>query len=195
MINKHEMKQSLDTEKKEEIVGMTAFLGRPTDSYAILQLKDMDELADEFFVSFSNLQRRGKKPDITHYNVVYTDLLPPYSDQDVMLEDLYTKFNIDRPKDFRGHSMSVSDIVALKIADKISFHYVDSFGFKELQGFMKSKNQLEHEAADTMENCSTADGNINKEIKRPSVLGKLKEMSVSDTPRKLSRSCPERDIE
>ena len=47
------------------------------------------------------------------------------------LEDLYVKFNIDHPDDFRGHSMSVSDIVALKVVGEVSFHYVDSVGVSE----------------------------------------------------------------
>ena len=50
-----------------------------------------------------------------------------------MLEGLYEKFNMDRPSDFHGHSLSVSDIVALKTAGMVSFHYVDSIGFAELQ--------------------------------------------------------------
>ena len=47
------------------------------------------------------------------------------------LEALYTKFNMERPADFKGHSLSVSDVVVIK--DKP--YYVDSFGFKELPEF------------------------------------------------------------
>ena len=60
------------------------------------------------------------------------------------LEDLYVKFNIDHPDDFRGHSMSVSDIVALKVVGEVSFHYVDSVGFQKLENFMKSENYLKN---------------------------------------------------
>ena len=91
---------------------MVAFLESSTDAYAVLQLKRIDETRDERFESLSALQRRGKEPDIEHYDVVYTGTLPPYTDQSAMLEGLYTKFNIDHPEDFRGHSMSMSDIVA-----------------------------------------------------------------------------------
>ena len=62
------------------------------------------------------------------------------------LEKLYEKFNINHPADFRGHSLSVSDIVALKRDGVVSCHYCDSVGFKEVPEFMQEqeKNRLEH---------------------------------------------------
>ena len=146
------------------------------------------------------MQRRGKEPDIEHYDVVYTGTLPPYTDQSAMLEGLYTKFNIDHPEDFRGHSMSMSDIVALKVAHEVSFHYVDRIGFVELQGFMKPENYLKYAEMAMEDDYGMLDGIINNgkapaTEERPSVLGQLKEMSVFDTPHKPSRSHPERDIE
>lgn len=56
---------------------MVAFLESSTDAYAVLQLKRIDETRDERFESLSALQRRGKEPDIEHYDVVYTGTLPP----------------------------------------------------------------------------------------------------------------------
>lgn len=179
---------------------MVAFLESSTDSYAVLQLKRIDETRDERFESLSALQRRGKEPDIEHYDVVYTGTLSPYTDQSVMLEELYTKFNIDHPEDFRGHSMSMSDIVALKVANEVSFHYVDTFGFKELQGFMKPENYLKNAEMAMEDDYGMLDGVINNGKapameERPSVLEQLKEMPVFDTSRKSTRSHPERDIE
>ncbi len=70
---------------------MVAFLESPTDSYAILQLReDVDDNIPLMFANYSYLQKKEMEPEI------------------------YVKFNIDHPDDFRGHSMSVSDIVALK---------------------------------------------------------------------------------
>lgn len=179
---------------------MAAFLESSTDSYAVLQLKRIDETRDERFESLSTLQRRGKEPDIEHYDVVYAGTLPPYTDQSVMLESLYTKFNMDHPEDFRGHSMSVSDIVALKVENEVFFHYVDTFGFKELPDFMKPENYLKNAEMAMEDDYGMLDGIINNgkspvTEEKPSVLGQLKEMPVFDTPRKTSRSHPERDIE
>ncbi len=49
-----------------------------------------------------------------------------------MLDDLFFRYNGNRPLDFTGHSLSVGDILALKQGDVVSYHYCDSFGFREL---------------------------------------------------------------
>lgn len=123
---------------------LQAFLDSTTDAYAILQLRRTDETVYERFESYEALKRQGKEPNIDHYDVVYVAPLSSYTDQTAMLEGLYTKFNVERPEDFRGHSLSVSDIVALKTDAVVSFHYVDSIGFQELQGFMKPENYLKN---------------------------------------------------
>ena len=154
-------------EKWNEITGaeqeqgmMEAFLESRTDSYAILQLRDIDETRQEQFASLDYLHRHGKEPDIDHYEIVYTADLPTFTDRDVMLESLYTKFNIDHPADFTGHSLSVSDIVALKTGGVVSFHYVDFVGM--IDGIINN-------------------GKAGADRERPSVLEKLK--AASDTER------------
>lgn len=116
---------------------MMAFLGSTTDQYAILQLRRSEDTVYERFSSICELERMGLKPNIDHYEMVYTASLLPYKDQNTntMLEELYMKFNISIPDDFTGHSLSVSDIVVLRRNGVVSCHYVDSIGFKELPGF------------------------------------------------------------
>ena len=121
-------------------------------------------------------------------------------DVDRQLEDLYVKFNIDHPNDFRGHSMSVSDIVALKIAGEVSFHYVDSVGFQKLENFMKSENYLKNAEMAMEDDYGMIDGIINNGKapgveERPSVLEQLKEKPVPDVAHKPPKSHPEREIE
>lgn len=115
---------------------MKAFLNRKSDGYAILQLRKIPEALCEYFMSMKRLKRMGLTPNISHYKLVYAASLPPFSDRDKILEGLFAKFNVDRPVGFRGHSMSVSDIVVLKVGGDISSHYVDDFGFTELPGFI-----------------------------------------------------------
>lgn len=178
---------------------MAAFLESTTDAYAILQLKQTNETWGERFESLSALQRHGKEPDIDHYEVVYVGALPSYTDQALMLESLYTRFNIDHPDDFRGHSISVSDIVAIKTGGVVSCHYVDSVGFQELPGFMKPENYLKNAEMAMEDDYGMLDGIINNgkaagTEERSSVLEQLKEMPVSDKPRKPTRSHLERDM-
>ena len=103
--------------------GMVAFLESTTDAYAVLQLRDdVEDNAQIMFANYSYLQKKEMEPEIDRYKVVYHGSISVSEDVNQQLEDLYVKFNIDHPEDFRGRSMSVSDIVALKIAGEVSFH-------------------------------------------------------------------------
>lgn len=133
-------------------------------------------------------------------DVVYVAPLSSYTDQTAMLEGLYTKFNVERPEDFRGHSLSVSDIVALKTDAVVSFHYVDSIGFQELQGFMKPENYLKNAEMAMEDDYGMLDGVINNgkapaTEERSSVLAQLKEQPVLDSPHKPPKARTEREME
>ena len=193
-------------EKWDEINGrsheekLEAFLETSNDCYAILQLRHTDETIPERFMSRSALQRMGKEPEFDHYEVVYIAPLEPFTNLNAMLEGIYTKFNIQHPEDFRGHSLSVSDIVALKQNGVVSCHYVDSFGFAELPGFMKSENYLRNAEMAMEDDYGMIDGVINNGKapaveEKPSVLKKLKEQPIADIPKKSSRHSMERDME
>ena len=117
--------------------------------YYILQLKSVRDadvagnkelecaVADELFLSQKELHRRGKEPNGAHYKTVYRGALPDLEDDRMaLLETLYTRFNIDHPADFTGHSLSVSDIVAIKETGKTRYYFCDSIGFNELEGFV-----------------------------------------------------------
>ena len=141
---------------------MVAFLESPTDSYAILQLReDVDDNIPLMFANYSYLQKKEMEPEIDRYEVVYHGSISMSEDVDRQLEDLYVKFNIDHPNDFSGHSMSVSDIVALKVAGEVSFHYVDSVGFQKLENFMKSENYLKNAEMAMEDDYGMIDGIIN----------------------------------
>ena len=179
---------------------LQAFLDSANDSYAILQLRRTDETVYERFESYEALKRQRKEPDIDHYDVVYMAPLSPYTDQTAMLEGLYTKFNMERPEDFRGHSLSVSDIVALKTDAVVSFHYVDSIGFQELPGFMKPENYLKNAEMAMEDDYGMLDGIINNgkapaTEERSSVLAQLKEQPVLDSPHKPLKAYLEREME
>ena len=138
------------------------FLESPTDSYAILQLReDVDDNIPLMFANYSYLQKKEMEPEIDRYEVVYHGSISMSEDVNRQLEDLYVKFNIDHPDDFRGHSMSVSDIVALKVVGEVSFHYVDSVGFQKLENFMKSENYLKNAEMAMEDDYGMIDGIIN----------------------------------
>lgn len=185
-------------DKNRETNGkLQTFLDSSADMYAILQLKRTNDTLNERFESYEFLRSQGKEPNIDHYQVVYVAPLSSYTDQIAVLEELYTKFNLDHPKDFRGHSLSVSDIVALKANGEVSFHYVDPIGFKELQRFIKPENYLRNAEMAMEDDYGMLDGIINNgkapAIKeRSSVLTQLKEQPVSESTHKPVQSRPEK---
>ena len=108
------------------------------------------------------LHRRGKTPDPEHYEVTYYADLPAMW-QDVpnneVLEELFQMFNLSRPQDFRGHSLSVSDVIALKRNGEVSVHYVDSIGFKDLQGFLDKQPERPSVLMNLKEKCDAPECN------------------------------------
>ena len=76
-----------------------------------------------------------------------------------LLEQLYQKFNFARPTDYHGHSLSVSDVIALKRNGEVSVHYVDSIGFKELPGFLDTKPERPSVLMNLKEKCDAPECN------------------------------------
>ena len=115
------------------------FSAAESDVYLILQLKDGPETADVRFESFARLEQMGMPPNPAHYEVVYFANTPAYlygMPDAAVLEELFIQFNVNHPADFKGHSLSVSDVIALKRQGQVDAFFVDSFGFKELPGFL-----------------------------------------------------------
>lgn len=119
------------------------FQNSPADAFAICQLKDGDELHDIRFEPLSWLQSIDRAVERDNYNLVYAAPLTDSGSTSEKLDALWYRFNNERPEDFYGHSLSVSDIVVLKQNGQISCHYVDSFGFQNLPDFY-SENRAEH---------------------------------------------------
>ena len=176
---------------------MKAFLDSPGDAFAIFQLRYGEETDRERFLPLSSLHRTGMEPDFDHYDLIYFAPLVSLENQrqTALLEDLFTRFNIDHPAGFAGHSLSVSDVVALKQSGRVSFYYVDSFGFQELTNFAKGENDLKNAEMSLEDDYDMIDGILNNgrsavEAERPSVLKRLKEERppAERPPRSLGKS-------
>jgi hypothetical protein len=116
-----------------------ADIAEPSDTtsqrrFSIYQLKNSDELHDIQFEPYGYLQQNGIPCDIQNYDLMYSGNMRPHE----TLENLFYKFNTEHPKDFRGHSLSVSDVVVVRERGKSTAYYVDSVGFKQLDHFEKS---------------------------------------------------------
>ena len=103
------------------------------DAYGIYQINRKGAGRDYAFLSFDSLRSKGKVPERTEYQLVYSDILGADENRD----SLFTKFNIAHPDDFTGHSLSVSDIILIKRNGKVNVSYVDMIGFVPLPDFYK----------------------------------------------------------
>ena len=107
------------------------------DRYAIYQIRDDGEGRRYLFMGTDYLKKQGFSVEYDDYRIVYSDVLG----ENETLDSLYEKFNIGRPLDFTGHSLSVSDVVVLKKGGEITAHYVDSFGYTELPEFFYQREK------------------------------------------------------
>ena len=107
-------------------------------TYHIFQLYEgREDLRDYRFSSISELKKWGLYVDHENYHRVYRGRLKDGE----TLEDIYTRFNVNRPDDFRGHSLSVSDVIAIKQGSNWTAHYVDDWGFEEIPDFTLDREE------------------------------------------------------
>lgn len=186
-----------------------AFLKKPGNTYAIYQLKRDDATANLRFMNSEYLQKKGIEPQYENYELVYTGALAKDGSHVEKLENLYRIFNIEHPQDFTGHSLYVSDIVALKQAGVVSYHYVDSIGYKELTNFRTTENYLKNAEMQMEDDFGMIDGIINNgpkeepkpvkqaeetKTKKPSVLAKLRQYQKEDREKTTQHRSAEMDL-
>ena len=155
------LSEQADTEK--------LFLENPQDAFLIYQIRRGGELDAYRFMNYDYLQSKGVTPERDGYDAIYTGGFMDYGNARTNLDMIYQRFNVDHPADFKGHSLSVSDIVALKKDGVVSCHYVDSIGFRELPNFLKPENYLKNAEMLLEDDYGMIDGIINNGPKQPTV--------------------------
>ena len=129
----------------------------PGDTFSIYQVPAGPEGRDFRYRSYEELQAAGLAVDRKNYELVYTAPL----DGKTTLENIYRTFNTDdRPADFRGHSLSVSDVVVINRGGKEEAHYCDSIGFTPVPEFMR-ESPIKTAEMSTEQNYNMIDGTLN----------------------------------
>ena len=126
------------------------------DSFSIYQLRNEDSTRVYRFEPYDRLQAAGRTVDKSNYTEVYTAPLTAGT----TLEDIYRTFNVDYPADFKGHSLSVSDVVVLHQNGQDTAHYCDSVGFQQVPEFLQ-ENPLRTAELSTEQNENMIDGVLN----------------------------------
>lgn len=155
------LREQADTEK--------LFLENPQDAFLIYQIRRGGELDAYRFMNYDYLQSKGVTPERDGYDAIYTGGFMDYGNARTNLDMIYQRFNVDHPADFKGHSLSVSDIVALKQNGVVSCHYVDNIGFRELPNFLKPENYLKNAEMLLEDDYGMIDGILNNGPKQPTV--------------------------
>ena len=90
-------------------------------NFSIYQVPPGPEGRDFRYRSYEDLQADGLSVDRKNYQLVYTAPL----DKDTTLDEIYRRFNIEHPADYKGHSLSMGDIVVFRQDGKQTAYYVD----------------------------------------------------------------------
>ena len=187
----------------------------PENGFAIFQLKPDPQYHSLRFASLSELRslnRRESNPEDaalgvteSRYDIVYSGALSPAlaanRTPEAILEGLYARFNLNRPDDFRGHSLSVSDVIALNLNGQTECYYTDSFGFYKLPSFLERENALKNAEMMLEDDYNMIDGIVNNGPKeeRAEKFSASRLLNDHDKPasshirsRSISRNDPER---
>ena len=106
-------------------------------TFRIYQLRDEERFQPLHFKPLEWVKKIGYEVSVKDYDLTYYAPLPKDKD----LDDLFYIFNMERPEDFTGHSMSVSDVVVISKEGKTEAFYVDSFGFRTIDFFSRNSGK------------------------------------------------------
>lgn len=168
----------------------------PENSFAIYQLKPDPQYHSLRFASLSELRSIGQRegsdaePALgvteSRYDLVYSgglsSALAANRTPEAILEGLYTRFNLNRPDDFHGHSLSVSDVIALNLNGQTECYYTDSFGFSRLPAFLEHENALKNAEMILEDDYNMIDGIVNNGSKEGQRAHSREQKAVHSTP-------------
>lgn len=174
----------------------------------IYQLKENNDTRNLTYLNSKYLEEKGLVPDRENYNLVYSFevVADDLNNKNAFLNKVYEKFNNDHPEDYLGRSLCVSDVVVIHNGEDLSAHYVDSFGFKELENFgevhreipKQEKSEVKQEQpTQTAEKAAKPKAKSKskaKEEKKPSVLGAIEEIK-KNSPKQSSEKVNEKGVE
>lgn len=148
-----------------------------TGTFELYQLKDTPDNHYLFFESYERLKKHGQEVKGSNYDKVYSGKLSVGE----TLDSIYERFNLRHPADFRGHSLSVSDVIVLHTEGQDKAYYVDSFGFKQVPEFF-ADNPLKKVEEMLEDDYGMIDGILNngdrrkdEDEKKLSVMDKIQE--------------------
>lgn len=111
-------------------------------TFKIYQLPSGEKYHGVRFESMDRLKADGVQLNKDDYELMYEGEVGEFRGN-ATLEALFAQFNNDRPDDFFGHSLSVSDVIVISVDGKDTAYFCDSFGFTEMPEFFREKELLQ----------------------------------------------------
>ena len=124
--------------------------------FQIYQLPSGEKYHGVSFESMDRLKADGVQLNQDDYELVYEGAVGEFRGN-ATLEALYTQFNTDHPEDFRGHSLSVSDVIVISVDGKDTAYFCDSFGFTEMPEFFLEKERTQEKSAPSVADLEVGD--------------------------------------
>lgn len=165
-----------------------AIVNEAARTYDIYQLKDTPDRRDYAFEALDRLHEQGRRVDMQNYDKVYSGAMRPGENP----ESIYTRFNMDLPKDFTGHSLSMSDVIVIHQNGMDTAHYCDRFDFTEVPEFFEPDNYLKNAEMAVEDDCDMIDGIINNGPKEVAPPGWDEKTSIKERLAEAKRECAER---
>lgn len=181
-IEKADWAKALESFKEKE----KTFLESPSDAFALYQLIRSEATDEHRFMNTEFLEKHGLEISRDNYSLIATGELKKQGETVQVLDSIYEDFNIHLPVDYKGQSCSVSDIIALKRGNDVSFYYVDSIGFTPVPDFLPQRNYLKNAEISTEDDYGMIDGVINNG-KKPETDDKSKQNDIGKKPSVLKR--------
>jgi hypothetical protein len=136
--NYRRSQETIMTPEEKAKIKETLLLESDGNRYGIYQINSRQEERGYQFLSLEAAKEMGFTVDGKDYQMVYSERLRDAT----TLDNLFERFNIERPNDFTGHSMSVSDVIIMNRGGRLTAYYVDSFGFTELPDFVAQRAEM-----------------------------------------------------
>lgn len=136
--NYRRSQETIMTLEEKAKIKETLLLESDENRYGIYQINSDQEERGYQFLSLEAAKEMGFTVDGKDYQMVYSERLRDATS----LDNLFERFNIERPNDFTGHSMSVSDVIIMNRGGRLTAYYVDSFGFTELPDFVAQRVEM-----------------------------------------------------
>lgn len=171
-----EEQKILDDFKEKNPIRTIDDVEKAQGKFQIYQLPGGEKYHGVRFEGLDRLKAEGVQLNKDDYELVYEGIVGEFRGN-ATIEGIFTQFNTNHPEDFRGHSLSVSDVIVISLDDKDTAYYCDSFGFTEMPEFFLEKERTQEKSAPSVADLAVGDIIMYDGVRRE--VEKISEKSIS----------------